>query len=395
MAAFQPINFAGIEPMGMKPFNQGMEAALAPFLNQRQAQESALQNALIQAQLEALPAEQQSKLRLQSAQAGKAEADAAKTMAQLQALGLLPDDMQGQMQAQQMQGGQAEGDGMPMYLQQAPEQMRSRQPRPIEMLMEQLRGGSQMPQMPGQSQMDMLSQQFEAPAQEDVSPLEKFYAENPNLERLPSQEELNRRKFLFGSSELTPDEKLTESLMKDYMKQFAPHSETIKTNQRKVISAEKAIPQLKRLLELEIPSQGFAAGAGRLIGGNIGFGAQEGVNQQAAYNGLLNSIKDDLLGAKGLSSTDHGLKTVEEMVGKKAGESDKAYDRRIKMFINDLMDIYEESGGKKDLGKRYDVSVKKGKIEENTVTGVLDGEEHEIPASKVDEFINDGGIING
>jgi hypothetical protein len=76
--AFQPVNYAGIAPMGISGIGQGMKMGMMPFQEIRKAKSDQLANALNQLKLEYLPQEYQSQFALRAAQAQKAQQDAAK-----------------------------------------------------------------------------------------------------------------------------------------------------------------------------------------------------------------------------------------------------------------------------------------------------------------------------
>lgn len=76
--AFQPVNYAGIAPMGISGIGQGMQMGMAPFQEIRKAKSDQLVDALNQLKLEYLPQEFQSQFALRDAQAQKAQQGASK-----------------------------------------------------------------------------------------------------------------------------------------------------------------------------------------------------------------------------------------------------------------------------------------------------------------------------
>lgn len=101
---FQPVNFAGISPLGYsalrnmpQTIGQGMQVGMMPAQERRAAEKAALENALNKIRMQYLPQDFQSQIALRGAQAQKAQQESAQTK-------MLQDILQRRLGGQQ-QGG--------------------------------------------------------------------------------------------------------------------------------------------------------------------------------------------------------------------------------------------------------------------------------------------------
>ena len=75
--AFQPVNFANIQPLGYSGVGRGMRVGMAPFQEARKKKAQDLVNSLTQMKMQYMPEEYASQAALRKAQTQKAMQDAA------------------------------------------------------------------------------------------------------------------------------------------------------------------------------------------------------------------------------------------------------------------------------------------------------------------------------
>lgn len=195
-----------------------------------------------------------------------------------------------------------------------------------------------------------------------------------------------------GLPDQTPREKAQMDLFVDAMKkqqaaqieQANPTTATISDTQRRIKGSEGVIPILQQILESDVPPQ---------VGlnlpsewGSLKIADIVNPNKQAAYKAKLSAAKENALAAMGLTGTEAGLGTIEEIFGRKALEGNVAYRKRLMEEMNNLVRRYEELGGKQKF-KKYDPST----LDNAVRVMAPDGSVKLVPRAKLKSALDKGG----